>query len=65
VSVGTTSLVPETAHTPKSSRRRDKPPQKNKQNSDRLPNGAKNPVAMLSNHGVLEKMDFTPSHSSP
>ena len=64
VGVGTTSPVPETVRAPKSSGRRDTTPRKNKQNSDRLPKGAKSPVAMHNKYGVLEEMDFTPSLSS-
>ena len=64
VGVGTTPPVPVTPQTTKSSGRRDTSPRKNKQNSDRLPKGAKDPVAMHNKYGVLEDMDFTPSHSS-
>ena len=64
--VTATSKPAATADAPKTSRRRNTSPPKNKpkQNSDRVPKGAKDPVTMHNKYGVLEEMEFTPSHSS-
>ena len=47
-----------------SKRHNSSPKNKPKQHSDRLPKGAKDPVAMHNKFGALEEMECTPSHSS-
>ena len=45
-------------------RHNSSPKNKPKQHSDRLPKGAKDPVALHNKFGALEDMECTPSHSS-
>ena len=63
-SVATTSAEPVAADIPQSKRRNSSPKNKAKQNSDRLPKGAKDPVPLHNKFGTLEEMECTTSHSS-
>ena len=65
-SVATVSVEPVAADATKPARRRNKSPQKSKdkQLSDRVPKGAKDPITIHNKFGAFEEMDFSPSDSS-
>ena len=64
-SVAKTPVEPVAADVPQQTKRRNSSPKnKPKQYSDRLPKGAKDPVAVHNKFGALEEMECTTSHSS-
>ena len=64
-SVATGPAEPVAADIQKQAKRRNSSPKnKSKQYSDRLPKGAKDPVAVHNKFGALEEMECTTSHSS-